>query len=39
MPGNEASATVARKIGMRFEREYTDDLGLCHIYALSLSSW
>ena len=39
MPGNEGSATVARKVGMSFEREYTDDLGLCHIYALSLSPW
>ena len=36
MPGNEASAAVARKVGMRFEREYTDDLGPCHIYALAL---
>jgi RimJ/RimL family protein N-acetyltransferase len=36
MPGNEASAATARKVGMRFEREYVDDLGLCHIYSRSL---
>jgi ribosomal-protein-alanine N-acetyltransferase len=36
MPGNEASARVAAKVGMRFEREYTDELGPCHIYALAL---
>lgn len=37
MPGNEASAGVAIKVGMRFEREYTDEFGRCHIYALRLS--
>lgn len=38
MPGNEASAGVAKKIGMRFEREFSDDLGPCHLYALGASS-
>ena len=37
MPGNERSAAVARKVGMAFEREYTDEYGLCHIYARALS--
>ena len=37
MPGNSASKAVARKAGMTFEREYTDEFGLCHIYAKSLS--
>ena len=36
MPGNKASTGVAAKVGMRFEREYTDEFGLCHIYALAL---
>jgi RimJ/RimL family protein N-acetyltransferase len=36
MPGNEASAGVAAKVGMSFESEYTDEFGLCHIYALAL---
>ena len=26
------------KVGMRFEREYTDEHGLCHIYARSLGA-
>jgi ribosomal-protein-alanine N-acetyltransferase len=38
MPGNERSAAVARKVGMRFEREYTDEYGLCHLYAMALRS-
>ncbi len=36
MPGNMASAGVARKVGMSFERELTDDFGLCHIYSRAL---
>ena len=35
MPGNTASAGVAAKIGMVFEREYTDELGPCHLYAVA----
>jgi [ribosomal protein S5]-alanine N-acetyltransferase len=35
-PGNDASARVAEKAGMVFEREYRDEYGLCHIYARSL---
>ena len=38
MPGNERSAAVAKKIGMHFESEYTDEHGPCHIYARSLTS-
>lgn len=37
MPENAASAAVARKIGMRFEREYTDEFGPCHVYAMPLA--
>lgn len=37
-PGNDASAAVAQKVGMRFEREYTDEYGLCHIYGMPLKS-
>jgi ribosomal-protein-alanine N-acetyltransferase len=36
VPGNQRSAAVAEKLGMRFEREHTDEFGLCHIYAMSL---
>jgi RimJ/RimL family protein N-acetyltransferase len=36
MPGNVASAGVARKVGMSLEREFTATLG-CHLYALALS--
>ena len=36
MPGNERSVAVARKVGMKFQREYTDEYGLCSIYARSL---
>jgi len=36
MPGNAASAGVAIKVGMRFERECTDEFGLCHIYSMRL---
>jgi ribosomal-protein-alanine N-acetyltransferase len=35
-PGNDASARVAEKASMVFEREYRDEFGLCHIYARSL---
>jgi RimJ/RimL family protein N-acetyltransferase len=35
-PGNTASVRVAQKAGMQFEREYTDELGPCHIYSRSL---
>lgn len=35
-PGNVASIRVATKVGMCFEREHEDGLGLCHIYACSL---
>lgn len=38
MPGNVASAAVARKAGMQFEREYTDEFGLCHIHAMPLEA-
>ena len=38
MPGNERSASVARKVGMHFEREHTDEFGVCHIYGMSLLS-
>lgn len=37
-PGNAASAKVATKIGLTFEREYTDEYGLCFIYAMSKPS-
>ena len=37
-PGNIASEAVARKVGMQFEREYTDEFGLCHIYAMALKA-
>ncbi len=36
MPGNEASAGVATRVGMRFEREYSDEFGPSHIYSLRL---
>jgi ribosomal-protein-alanine N-acetyltransferase len=35
MPGNTASIRVARKVGMSFERELTDEHGLCHVYSCS----
>lgn len=38
MPGNEASAAVARKVGMRFEGEYKGEFGPCHIYARALDT-
>ena len=30
-PGNAASVAVAKKVGMSFEREYTDGFGVCNI--------
>ncbi len=36
MPGNVASAGVARKLGMSLERELSDDSGPCHLYSLAL---
>ena len=35
-PGNAASASVAEKVGMSFEREFTDEFGPCHLYATAL---
>jgi ribosomal-protein-alanine N-acetyltransferase len=35
MPGNSASVRVAQKVGMSFERELTDEHGLCHVYSYS----
>jgi hypothetical protein len=35
MPGNAASAAVATKVGMRFEREYSGELGVFHIYSIT----
>jgi len=37
-PGNDASARVAVKVGMAFERHYTDEYGPCRIYAGSLAT-
>ena len=37
-PGNSASVRVAEKVGMQYERELQDELGLCHIYSCSLNS-
>jgi RimJ/RimL family protein N-acetyltransferase len=39
IPGNEASAGVARKIGMHLERTFEDEFGLSHVDALSLAQW
>ena len=38
VPGNERSASVARKMGMRFEFDHTDEFGLSHVYGRSLHS-
>ncbi len=38
MPGNDASAGVATKVGMKFEREHVDHYGRCHIYAMALTA-
>jgi ribosomal-protein-alanine N-acetyltransferase len=36
MPGNGASAGVAVKVGMSFEREFTDEFGLGHLYSRAI---
>jgi ribosomal-protein-alanine N-acetyltransferase len=36
-PGNVASAAVATKIGMSFERKFTDEFGPCELYAIDLA--
>jgi RimJ/RimL family protein N-acetyltransferase len=36
MPGNVASARVAQKVGMSFERDFTDEYGSSQLYALAL---
>jgi len=36
-PGNSASIRVAQKVGMSFEREVTDEHGLCHVYSSTSS--
>ena len=36
MPGNAASVGVAEKVGMSFERDFTDELGPCQLYAIAL---
>jgi ribosomal-protein-alanine N-acetyltransferase len=36
MPGNAASVAVATKVGMTFERDYTGEFGLCHVYSRAL---
>ena len=36
MPGNVASVGVAEKVGMSFEREFTDEYGPCNLYSLAL---
>ena len=37
-PDNSASVRVAEKVGMQYERELRDELGLCHVYSCCLSS-
>ncbi|HEY6134543.1 MAG TPA: GNAT family N-acetyltransferase [Rubrivivax sp.] len=37
-PGNVASAAVATKVGMSFERKFTDDFGPCELYAIALAA-
>ena len=36
MPGNVASVGVAEKVGMSFEREFTDEYGPCNLFSLAL---
>ncbi len=38
MPGNVGSEKVAMKVGMVFERDYTDPFGPCRIYGRSLDA-
>lgn len=38
MHGNAASVRVTEKIGMKFERKYTDEFGPCTIYSISLGA-
>jgi ribosomal-protein-alanine N-acetyltransferase len=35
-PGNAASVGVAQKVGMAFEREFTDEFGPSQLYAIAL---
>jgi ribosomal-protein-alanine N-acetyltransferase len=37
MHGNTASVRVSAKVGMIYERDFTDDLGPCMIYSRSLA--
>lgn len=37
LPGNARSVSLATRVGMRFEREHSDEFGSCHIYARPLS--
>jgi ribosomal-protein-alanine N-acetyltransferase len=37
IPGNAASVGVAQKVGMSFERQFTDEFGLSLLYSLALS--
>jgi ribosomal-protein-alanine N-acetyltransferase len=36
MPGNSASAGIAQKVGMSFERDFEDEYGPSGLYALAL---
>jgi ribosomal-protein-alanine N-acetyltransferase len=38
LPGNVASARIAEKVGMSYERDLRDEFGFCHIYSLTLSA-
>lgn len=37
VPGNAASVGVARKVGLSFERVHCDELGLSHLYVMTLA--
>lgn len=39
MPGHHASARVAAKIGMRFEREFVDEIGASWLYAMDAADF